>query len=340
MGQKTQLTCPGTGRVPFFLQLHINAVCNLHCKHCYQDFTLEELKATLKSEEVYALLDQYRDFLNSINGFGTIYFTGGEPILDPNLSGYVRRARELQIFPRVLSNGTLITADKARELANAGAGVVQVSLDGLEQTHDIIRGKGNFQKATSGLDACHAAGIQTTVMVTINRSNVPEFSGILAHAIAHKVTRISMGRLIPTGSGTQLSEDVLSTPELKTFFKQLNRFKRAHEREIEFAIHDPLWMRFLSITTTAGCSVGRHGICVIHNGDIMPCRRMNTVIGNIRQTTLIEMWDSPALAHYRTRDNYEGKCGTCKHLQQCGGCRAMARATTGADYGPDPNCLW
>ena len=103
-----------------------------------------------------------------------------------------------------------------------------------------------------------------------------------------------------------------------------------YQNQIDFVTKDPLWMQFIGMKKIIGCSAGQQGLCVIHNGDILPCRRMNYIIGNIRdcnldfEAALWKAWESPDVKHLRSRDNFTGNCGRCERLHQCGGCRAIA----------------
>ena len=325
---------------PFYLQLHITDKCNLRCKHCYEGFSNAKASSLLKPNEIYALLDEYHDFLLNLNVRGKIYFTGGEPILDPHLCDYISRAANLGLCTMVLSNGTLIDYSKALELSKAGTRVVQVSIEGLEDTHDYIRGKNSFQKALKGLDNCVEVGMRTVVMTTLSRFNMSEIDGVIKECIQHGVTSFSLGRLVPTGSGANLAEQVLTKKELFEVFETIKHLRVKYRDLIYISIHDPLWLMFLGLKNTHGCSAGIRGICIIENGDIMPCRRLNTVIGNIRNNSLIEIWNSPILTHFCYRDNYEGKCKNCKYLKRCGGCRAIAKSLSGSEFGEDPQCFF
>ncbi|MFX1258777.1 MAG: radical SAM protein [Promethearchaeota archaeon] len=323
----------------FYLQLHITPNCNLRCKHCYEDFTATNYDDLLKSKEIFKIIDEFSDFLDIIDMRGKIYFTGGEPILDPNLLRYIAKASNLNLITMLLSNGTLIDDLKARELRDVGTNIVQISLDGLEDTHDFIRGNGNFKKATLGLDNCNNVGINTTVMTTLSRLNASEIEGLIQHCIKHNVNRISFGRLVPTGNGAHLFDQLLTNQELLHLFKKLKRLRKKYKNSIFFAFHDPIWTTFLKIKNTHGCSAGISGICIIENGDIMPCRRLDLPIGNIRENSLIEIWNTRYLRHFRKRDNFQGKCKNCKHLKRCGGCRAIAKALHKSEFSEDPQCF-
>jgi radical SAM protein with 4Fe4S-binding SPASM domain len=294
----------------------------------------------LSSTEVLALLDSYANFLKIVHGDGIVYFTGGEPLMDPHLCKYLQKAVHYKMAPRILTNGTLLTADYAYRLKKVGTKVVQISFDGIEVNHDSLRGKGNFVKATQGLDYCYRADLSTTMMVTLTRTNKDDFEALILHGIKHNVHRIGVGRLVPTGQGKNLSNDFLSAKEIHETFQKYKSLQQKYSNQIEITIHDPLWTTFFDTPNIYGCSAGQHGMCVIHNGDVMPCRRMNYVIGNVRKQSFMELWHHPLMQQLRTRVHFEGKCHNCEKLKNCGGCRAVAYAVHNSVLAEDPQCFY
>ena len=124
----------------FTLQWHITHRCNLRCTHCYQDDY-----AAFGSREALA-----------------------------NVLGLLREARERGVTTAVLSNGTLIGRREAVRLQACGVDYVQISLDGMERTHDAIRGKGSFARAVAGIRALRERKIFVTVSFTAQRGNLGE----------------------------------------------------------------------------------------------------------------------------------------------------------------------
>ncbi len=324
----------------FYLQLHITDKCNLKCAHCYEGGDRHIAQNILNSDDILSIIKKFKIFVDSLGFQGKIYFTGGEPLLDPKLCEYISSANNLGLITMILSNGTLINNDKARELATAGLNIAQVSIDGLEDSHDFIRRHNSFKKATMGIEECSKAGLFTTIMTTLGRWNINEIKGIVRHCIAHGADQFSFGRLVPAGAGIALNDNVLTKEELKKGFKKIARIKKKYEKYIRFALHDPLWTTFCRESGSHGCSAGIGGICVVENGDVMPCRRLNTVIGNIKTDGFVNLWNSPFMKDLRNRDNYEGKCRNCKHIWTCGGCRAIAKVLTNSELGEDPQCFF
>ncbi|VVB76364.1 7,8-dihydro-6-hydroxymethylpterin dimethyltransferase [Candidatus Tiddalikarchaeum anstoanum] len=321
---------------PFFLQLHITNKCNLNCKHCY--YSKKDKKGLLTKNEIFKIIDNYNRFLKKTKQKGMIYFTGGEPLLDNNIYDYIARADELGMYTMVLTNGTLIDKSVARKLLESGTQLVQVSLEGMEETNDNIRGLGSFKRATEGIDNCVNACLDATVMMTISRLNIKDFEPLVKHCISHNVTQLSFDRLVPTGKGTRLSKELLTKLELSKFYDYIKSLSVKYRNNIAVNSCDPLWRKMIS--DSYGCCIGLKGICICENGDVMPCRRTNLVIDTIRNKSLISIWNSEYLRNFRRSENFEGRCGKCRDFKKCLGCRAVAKSVNGSEFGEDPQCFF
>ena len=89
----------------------------------------------------------------------------------------------------------------------------------------------------------------------------------------------------------------------------------------------------------AMCSVGENALTILHDGTILPCRRLPMPLGNILKDNILQIWaESPILWQVRRPSGLNAKCGHCPDVSQCRGCRAMALAVTGDWLAPDPHC--
>ncbi len=141
-----------------------------------QDSSLEQEKAILK--QVY----------NS--GACGIAFEGGEPLLRKDLAKILAFSRSLPLHTSLITNGTLLES-KIDEISPYINGVVYVSLDGLEKTHDAIRGVGGcFRKAVRGISAAEEK-VAVTINTTIMAENIDEIESMVKLA-KELGTRISI----------------------------------------------------------------------------------------------------------------------------------------------------
>jgi radical SAM protein with 4Fe4S-binding SPASM domain len=80
-------------------------------------------------------------------------------------------------------------------------------------------------------------------------------------------------------------------------------------------------------------------VTVLPNGDVIPCMLLQTRIGNVREKSIINIWDeSPILSKLRSRSLLEEDCGRCIHRDVCAGCRGRAYEETGNIMASDPGC--
>jgi radical SAM family uncharacterized protein len=160
-------------KVPFFCGHKLTYNCNLRCKMCpfwrrpSPDPSLNQEKAVLK--QIY----------NS--GAVGVAFEGGEPLLRNDLVDILAFSRSLPLHTSLITNGTLLES-RIDEIAPYINGVVYVSLDGLEKTHDAIRGvNGSFRKAVRGISAA-TEKVTVTINTTVMAENVEEIESLVCLA--------------------------------------------------------------------------------------------------------------------------------------------------------------
>ncbi len=136
--------------------------CNLKCVHCYAHARDEIFAGELSTEEGKAVLDDLAAF-----GSPVVLFSGGEPLVRPDLTELAEYAVGKGMRAVISTNGTLITSRIAGKLKKIGLSYVGISLDGMEEVNDRFRGvKGAFKKAMAGIMACQDVGIKVGLRFT------------------------------------------------------------------------------------------------------------------------------------------------------------------------------
>jgi radical SAM protein with 4Fe4S-binding SPASM domain len=335
----------------FFIQFHLTERCNLRCRHCYQSAKVSEMNY----KEICRAIDNIKEAVRSwateyqMEMSPSFHFTGGEPLLRRELFLILDYARKAGFSVALMSNGTLIDSETARRIREAGVSDVQISLDGLEDTHDIFRGTGNFNRALEGIRNLLVHGVETNINLTVSRLNMGQRDELVHLAEGLGVSAIAFSRLVPTGRGRELSSQTLSATEVADFYNGLQKYK--DNKRVFVTSRDPLAaipdMNEEAPQTEmpiSGCAAGIFGVTIACDGTIMPCRRMDLPIGHILKDSFRELWAaSPVLWCLRKRESYHGGCNSCRHWSVCRGCRAIALAHARAigedDYlGPDPQC--
>ncbi len=156
-----------------YLEFQITDRCNLRCRHCYIG---EGLHQDLSFERIKKVLEEFEE----IQGL-RLLLSGGEPLLHPHFWEINDILRDYAFRSVLLSNGTLITRDVSKRLR---VHEVQISLDGMKEGHESIRGKGTFEKAVSAIDFLQEAKIRVSIATMIHRKNLKEFDTLasLIHA--------------------------------------------------------------------------------------------------------------------------------------------------------------
>ncbi|MBQ9955742.1 MAG: putative heme d1 biosynthesis radical SAM protein NirJ2 [Eggerthellaceae bacterium] len=298
--------------------------CNLKCVHCYQDAE-EATDKELSTEEGKKMIDEI-----AAAGFKIMIFSGGEPLMRPDIYELVAHAASRGLRPVFGSNGTLITPEVARRLKEAGACAMGISVDSLvPEKHDQFRGLENAYELTmAGIEACKQAGLPFQLHTTVvdwNRDEVCDITDFAERigAVAHYIFF-----LIPVGRGKFIQETSLQVVENEALLKDIMLKSQQVSIDVKPTCA-PQFTRIakqLGIETrfTRGCLAGLTYCVIGSEGIVRPCAYMTEEAGDVREQPFDEIWrTSPVFQKLRTQD-YVGACGTCDYKDGCGGCRARA----------------
>ena len=326
----------------FYFQWHLTERCNRACRHCYQDGSPT---SELGLNDLFTIVDLMEGAVNKWETTGTLSLTGGEPFLRKDdlhtLMDRIDRSDALAYYD-ILTNGSLITRDEAMALTrHPKLRRVQVSLEGATaKTNDAVRGAGSFEATLNAIRRLRDAGIDVSVMSTISRLNHQEVPDLIELAGREGVATLALERLIPEGTGEELSDQVLSADELHDLY-QLVYSLATDNPPVRVLMYRPLFALIAPEDHTVGalCSAGNNALTIMPDGTVYPCRRLPIPIGNVLTDGFFKIWyDSEVLWRIRNPKNLSGKCNNCSLLTQCRGCRAMAYFTTGDYMAEDPQC--
>lgn len=301
--------------------------CNLECKHCY-------LKSNNNGEHIsIRTIKKIIKELKNIKPY-MIGITGGEALLHPEYEKIIKLLSTLDSKLILQTNGLLLNNNQVMEkVNNLPIQLVQISLDGLKETNDEIRGKGVYENTFKILEKIkHKKGFLFTIAKNNHEDLMP-----LYEKVKHKIDAFSVERFIPMGRGSE--KETMDKEELQKAYNYLKN-NQVH-------CSDPLMVlvdeerrkksRNNKNRIVGGCMAGISAISFGNDGTIYPCAKLRIVIGNINKDSLDEVWnESPVLKKLRKRDFK--KCKHCKYVNMCGGCRAFAKAVTGNFLGEDTQC--
>ncbi|NLI31860.1 MAG: 12,18-didecarboxysiroheme deacetylase [Deltaproteobacteria bacterium] len=340
---------------------NITRRCNLKCVHCYAHAKDESFPDELSTEEGKVVLDDLARF-----GSPVILFSGGEPLMRPDLVELAEYAVKNGMRAVISTNGTLITAAVAKELKTVGLSYVGISLDGMQEVNDRFRGvRGAFQMALQGIEACKEAGIKVGLRFTMNRLNYGEIPSIFDLLEALDIPRVCFYHLVYAGRGTKLMKEDLSHEETrKAVDLIIDRTLDLHERgkgkevlTVDNHSDGPyLYLRLLKsgnpratevlelLKMNEGNNSGRGIGCISWDGSVHADQFWrHHSFGNVRERPFSVIWSDlsdPLMRKLKDKKQYvKGRCSTCKWLDVCGGnFRVRAEAATGDLWAPDPAC--
>jgi radical SAM protein with 4Fe4S-binding SPASM domain len=193
------ITYPQPTGVPITIVWNFTNRCNLNCLHCHQDSSPTSPYPELTTSQAFEVIDNMGDA-----GVAILTFSGGEPLLRKDIYDAVKRANDNGMLCTIASNGTLITPEVAKELAEAGIRRVEIGLDGARaETHDFLRNKhGSFEATVEGIRNCAAVGFdELATTMTLHSKNINELEETMNLAENLGATRFYLNRLIPAGRG-------------------------------------------------------------------------------------------------------------------------------------------
>ena len=340
---------------------NVTRTCNLKCVHCYAHARDEKFSGELTTAEGKAVLDDLADF-----GAPVVLFSGGEPLMRPDLIELAGYAVSKGMRAVISTNGTLITPAVAKELKEIGLSYVGISLDGLDEVNDRFRGvKGAFRKAMEGISACQAAGIKVGLRFTMNRMNAKEIPYIFDLLEDHEIPRVCFYHLVYAGRGSKIMKDDLSHEETRAAVDLIidrtrDLHERGHAKEVltvdNHADGPYVYLRMLRegsaraadvldlLKMNEGNSSGRGIGCISWDGAVYADQFWRHYsFGNVRERKFSEIWtdlSNPLMKQLKDKKLYvRGRCASCRWLDICGGnFRVRAEAATGDLWGCDPAC--
>jgi radical SAM protein with 4Fe4S-binding SPASM domain len=328
--------------------------CNLNCLHCYSSSQANQSDNELTTGQAKELLSR----LVEVN-CPMVLFSGGEPLLRSDLFELLTEAKRLGLRTVISSNGTLIDAAAAGQLADVGISYVGISIDGTEEFHDKFRCvPGCFKAAMAGIENCKKAGIKTGLRFTITKENAKQIPAVFDIAAASDIRRICFYHLIRAGRAARLRREYrilrlrsgqVSNIEYRNFIRRVLDviMERTQDFVTKGLVDEVLTVdnhadgpylltrmikeknpRYESarklLLTNGGNRIGEKIGCVGWEGNVYPDQFWrNYLLGNIKDKTFKQIWqnpDEPVLNKLRNKSQFADKrCLRCRWFDLCKG---------------------
>lgn len=294
-------------------QIEITNKCNLSCVHCFNN-SGDPLPNELTTQEILSLID----VLSSV-GVHQITFTGGEPLVHPDLFEIIEHARKSPMSVDIFTNGTLITKKMIKKFKELHIRRFIISIDSVDASiHDRFRGrKGALEKTLQGITLLKEAGFPLKFCACLSQVNKECIIDILEYFNIQKQEDF---QIIPVKfSGRGITGLAVSPEEYyKVIVEQFYYFKEKYPHNV-FEFRE---------RKEEGCSIAQNIIGIKADGTILPCPACSKEmgIGNVRDTDLEKLWEENEtlgiLRNMNTRN--DERCSHCTYVAFCNGCIAGA----------------
>jgi radical SAM protein with 4Fe4S-binding SPASM domain len=332
----------------FFYYL-LTQQCNLACGHCIRG----------KSESIHMPTDDAIRGMNKLSNYdpnGTLVLTGGEPTLHPNFMELVQHA--LKCFKEVIltSNGTTpLYMDNINtwiDLHTAGL-QIQFSIDGDEQAHDRLRGRGSWRTAMNHLEYLSQAGIHMWCSTVVTKDNINSIPSLREHLHCLRIQKWHVSPVLPFGCGVGLKG--LSVCEWNTFVDDMLdncRMRLGIRRLYDFTQLDKLSNKQIRILSQEisekksnhNCGSGNTKLYIYPNFFVYGCTCLSELpfgcLKNESIQSILQSQQAQQICDYHVDEN--SPCRKCRYLPLCnGGCIGMSFHKMGRIGMGDMRCpLW
>ena len=315
--------------------------CNLACVHCRANAACGPHEGELSTGECKKIIDDIVGFSGP-----TVILTGGEPLLRPDLFDIIEYGQEKALRMVIAVNGTLVDENTAGKLKASGIRRVSLSIDGKDrQSHDAFRAvEGSFDSVMKAAHILAANDLPFQVNTTITELNADEIDDIYSLARSIGAVAWHVFLLVPVGRGKGLKGKELSAGDYERVLHHLRDIETRNELEIKVTCA-PHYYRIVTegggVPRSAGCLAGKSFMFISHRGQAQPCGYLELNCGNVREDGVKKVWEESAIfGELRDISSYRGKCGGCRYIKICGGCRARAFESTGDYREAEPLCSY
>ncbi len=315
----------------------ITLKCNLACQHCGSRAG-HARSEELSTEEALNLVRQLAEV-----GITEVTLIGGEAFLRPDWLEIAKAITEAGMLCGMTTGGFGISLDTARRMKEAGIKVVSVSVDGLEETHDRLRGKqGSWQWAFKTMSHLQEVGIPFGCNTQINRLSAPEFPLIYERIRDAGIFAWQIQLTVPMGNAADSSNILLQPYELLDLYPMIARVvKRARQEGVKVQAGNNIgyygpYERLIRGEGDAwkfwqGCTAGLSALGIEADGSIKGCPSLPTSAytgGNIRDHSLRTIIEEREELRFnlgadtaKGTEHLWGFCKTCEFAELCrGGC--------------------
>lgn len=317
--------------------LEVTSQCNQSCAFCYNVWKCGSYPpGQLDTKHTLNLIDRIIQVWRP----QVISFTGGEPMLRNDICELISHASP-NVSCNLITNGTLINEQSAKDLVNAGVKIFEFTLLSAERdVHNSLVGRESFDELIEAIASVKAAGGKTIATFVATSHNIHTWPETLELCVALGMNGILFNRFNVGGAGVAAAAELMpSIEEITWALETANKGVSKYGISISCGVPIPLCVidtkpyRNLHFSN---CAVGtKRAYPVIDpTGNVRPCNHSALILGNLFETDMRELLSNEASKAYAR--GVPKACTGCRYVKNCrGGCRAASEAC-GTCGGIDP----
>lgn len=307
--------------LPVLSEIAVTYRCNLQCRFCYAACGCQKKTSSgeMSTDEIVHILKMIREEAK----VPSVSFTGGEPLVRPDIEEMVSSARRIGLRVNLISNGTLLAGnDRVEKLREAGLNSAQISLEGPNAAvQDKLTGvAGSFEKTLEGIKMLAKAGIHVHTNTTVNSVNASHLVDLVGLVARLGLKRMSMNMVIPAGSAADTGLQV-SYSEIWSIIEPVRA--EARRLGVEFMWYSPTPMCILNPLAEGlgnkSCAACDGLLSIAPNGDVLPCSSYPKPVGNLLEKPFAEIWSSATALFFRRKNFAPSECAGCGDFAACTG---------------------
>ena len=316
-----------------YIYWELSNYCNLHCLHCFAHAT-NKIETIVPKQNLFDAIDN----LHNQHPIPAIRFGGGEPFLVDYILELIQFCTKRKIDVDVTTNGLLLTPLFVDKLSHTGLHEITVSIDGLEDTHNQIRGKQTYQKSKEAIKRL-LSHVEFTVSVsfTVTRINYSEIRRFVEVFSSIGIRKFYFFRYC--GNNNRNIFDL----ELEHLLSAANDiiYLSSHYKDYKFIHEKAGFYTFLNtgLQYCEGCNFANGIITIDYKGNVVVCAAIDKVIGNIYHEETDKLYQKIKLEQSHIKAIPQ-ECRQCQFQLSChGGCKAASYLKSHNYYTKDPLCL-
>lgn len=296
--------------------------CDLKCRHCGSDCKMAPEQTDMPLKDFLGVLDSVAKRCNPHQVF--VIISGGEPLMRRDLEECGRAIYDRGFPWGMVTNALHLTPERFQGLLRAGMHSMTISLDGLEEDHNWMRGNAeSFRMASQAIDMLVATkGFTFDVVTCVTRRNYKKLDEIKHFLISKGVARWRLFTVFPVGRAVNDPDMRLTNEEFRGVFEYIKRTRQEGRIRVDYGCEGFLGnyegeVRNRLFSCQAGVTVGS----VLCDGSISACTSLRADYhqGNIYTDDFMDVWEQRFLP-YRDREWMKtDDCADCQYWRYCRG---------------------